>query len=168
MALLVLVGIGERGARVERVELRAGDLLIVGHGGFTSGNAAASFDDAPITIYGGGKLSTVSGELPPILERARRSNSTATVRSTPPACRSARRGKLEATDVPAARRACADAIVGKGYRHGDRRAPRTEDRSRHLAGITLFNGPRKGGNATVLAHAHLDGPGRDHLHRSRS
>src|SRR3954453_10518055 len=46
--------------------LRAGDIVIVADGGFTP-KALPKHEDAPITLHGGGKISTASGALPPIL-----------------------------------------------------------------------------------------------------
>ncbi len=107
----------------DRIELRAGDLIIVGHGGFRP-ETLPKHHDAPITIHGGGKLSTVSGELPPILETLTiEFDSHGAVDTTGLEVCTA--GKLQATDVPAARRACPDAIVGKGFGSAVVALPRT-------------------------------------------
>ena len=98
---------------VEKVELRAGDLLIVGRGGFKP-ETLPRHRDAPIKIYGGGKVSTVSGALPPILntlefefDRHGHVDTTGIEVCTA--------GKLQATTVPVARKNCPNAIVGKGF-----------------------------------------------------
>ncbi len=155
LGLLVVVGSASAVRTVERVELRAGDLLIIGHGGFTP-DALPRFHNAPIKLHGGGKLSTISGEIPPILnditfefDRHGALDTTGL-----PICT---KGKLVATDVPTARRVCGDAIVGEGF--GTALVALPEQKPIPAStGITLFNGPKKNGFATVLVHAHLDVP----------
>ncbi|HET7573511.1 MAG TPA: hypothetical protein VFJ99_00205, partial [Solirubrobacterales bacterium] len=66
-------------------------------------------------------------------------------------------GRLQATDVKAARRACPGAIVGKGK--GTAMVAFPEQRPFPVSSpITLFNGPKKHGNPTVLAHAYTTVP----------
>jgi len=155
LALLALVGTASAVKKVERVELRAGDLLIVGHGGFRP-ETLPKHQDAPIEIYGGGKLSTISGDLPPILKSITfefdRHGSVETEGLA--VCT---KGQLIATDVPAARRACGDAIVGRGAASATVVLPEQAPISAS-SGITFFNGPKKGGDDTIIAHAHLDVP----------
>jgi hypothetical protein len=132
------------------LQLRAGNILINADGGFAP-QSLPRHEDAPITIYGGGKISTVSGELPPVLETISiefdRHGSLQTAGLG--VCTAA---KLDATTVAQARRNCPGAIVGEGHGHAivvfPEQAPIPAD-----SPITLFNGPRKGGNATVIAHA---------------
>lgn len=155
LGLLAMVGMTSAAKRSDRVEIRAGDLLIVGHGGFRP-EALPKKKDAPIEIYGGGKISTVSGEYPPILDKLifefdrhghveTRGLAVCTT------------GKLQATDVPAARRNCPGAIVGKG--RGSAVVLFPEQRPIPVSSpITLFNGPKKNGNDTVIAHAFTDVP----------
>ena len=65
--------------------------------------------------------------------------------------------RLEATTVDQARAACGGAIVGKGHGHAVVVFP--ESRPINVdSPITLFNGPKKGGNPTVLAHAYTTVP----------
>ena len=85
------------------------------------------------------------------------SNSTATARSKRPACRCARMGKLVATLVKQARKACPGAIVGKGHGHAVVAFPESKPISVDSP-ITLFNGPRKHGDPTVIAHAYTTYP----------
>jgi hypothetical protein len=153
--MLGLAGIAGAVRDNDRVELRAGDLLIVGHGGFRP-ETLPRHEDAPILIYGGGKLSTVSGELPPILETLTfEFDRHGSVDTTGLAVCTA--GKLQATDVPAARRACPGAIVGEGV--GSAVVEFPEQRPIHISSpITLFNGPKLHGDDTVLAHAYTTVP----------
>lgn len=160
LSTLALVGLGIAATAsavrdVDRVEVRAGDLLLVGRGGFRP-EALPKHRDAPITLYGGGKISTVSGELPPILERLTLEfDRHGSVDTTGLAVCTA--GKLQATDVPAARRACPDAIVGKGAGSAIVAFPEQKP-FRVSSPITLFNGPKVHGDDTVLAHAYTTVP----------
>jgi hypothetical protein len=137
------------------LHLRAGDLLITAQGGF-SPKALPRDRDAPITLHGGGSLSTLSGQLPPILQTITiefdRHGSLQTLGL--PVCT---RARLVATTVRQARLNCPGAIVGRGFGKAVVKFPE-QGPIPATSPITLFNGPRKHGNATVLAHAHLDIP----------
>ncbi len=135
---------------INRVEVRAGDLLLVGNGGFRP-ETLPKHRDAPITIYGGGKISTISGELPPVLETLTfEFDRHGSVDTTGLAVCTAR--KLQATNVPAARRACPNSIVGKGF--GSAKVQFPEQAPIPVSSpITLFNGPKVHGDDSVLAHA---------------
>jgi hypothetical protein len=132
-----------------------GELVLDAEGGF-SPNALPRHHDAPIVTHGGGKLSTLSGEIPPILDtfdlefdKHGHVDTTGLSHCT--------KGKLVATTVKAARRACGDSIVGKGF--GSAIVALPEQRPLKVGSpITLFNGPKKGGDDTIIAHAHLDYP----------
>lgn len=151
VALLVLVG----AASAYALTLRAGDLVVQAEGGFTP-TALPKKKDAPITIFGSGKASTTSGELPPIVE-------TLTIEfdrhghvdtNGLEVCTAA---KLKATTVPVARRSCPNAIVGEGAGSAVVKFP--EQAPIPVSSpITLFNGPKKGGNDTILAHAYVTVP----------
>jgi hypothetical protein len=151
MALGLLIVVGTSSA----LKVRVGDLVLNADGGF-SPTALPKHEDAPITLHGGGKLSTLSGELPPIadmltIEFDRHGHVDTTGL---PVCA---RSKLEATNVPQARRNCPGAIVGKGF--GKAIVAFPEQRPIPVSSpITLFNGPRVGGNPTVYAHAFITVP----------
>ena len=152
LGLLVVVAT----ASALKVRVRFGDLILDAHGDYAP-KTLPKFKNAPIVTEGGGKLSTVSGDLPPILDtfklefdRHGALDTTGIAVCT--------KGKLVATDVPAARRACGGAIVGKGFG----RAVVAFPEQGHIdvgSPITLFNGPKEGRNDTIIAHAHLDYPG---------
>jgi hypothetical protein len=151
LALGVLLAAGSASA----LKIRAGDLILNADGGFTP-TALPKHEDAPITIHGGGKLSTLSGELPPIVETLTiefdRHGSVQT--KGLPVCTAA---KLQATTVPAARRACPGAIVGKGKGSAIVQFP--EQAPIPVSSpITIFNGPKLHGDDTVLAHAYTTVP----------
>lgn len=144
------VGLLAMASTAGALRVRVGDLVLNADGGFTP-TALPKHEDAPITLYGGGKLSTVSGKLPPIVETLviefDRHGSVQTAGL--PVCTGA---KLEATDVPTARRRCPGAIVGKGQ--GSAIVAFPEQAPIKISSpITLFNGPRKNGDPTVFAHA---------------
>jgi len=155
LGLLVAAGTASALRSIAKVELRAGDLVIVGHGGFRP-EALPRTHDAPITIEGGGKISTVSGELPPILDKLifefDRHGSVQTA-----GLQVCTKAKLVATTVAKARRACGGAIVGKGKGSAVVKFPE-QGPIPASSPITLFNGPKKHGNDTILAHAYLDEP----------
>ena len=139
-----------------RVHVRAGDLILDAEGGFAP-KALPKHKNAPIVTHGGGKLSTSSGELPPILDQfvLEFDKHGALDTTGLPVCT---RGKLVATDVAAARRACKGAIVGEGFGSAVVKFPE-QGPIKVGSPITLFNGPKKGGDDTIIAHAHLDYPG---------
>jgi hypothetical protein len=153
--LFVVVTVLATATAVSALQLRAGDILVNADGGFTP-KALPRHTDAPITIHGGGRISTVSGDVPPILETINiefdRHGSLQTA-----GLEVCTRAKLEATTVAQARRSCPEAIVGTGHGHAvvyfPEQRPIPAD-----SPITLFNGPRKGGNATVIAHAYTTVP----------
>jgi hypothetical protein len=130
--------------------LEAGDLVVNANGGFAPTRLPKT-EDAPIKIYGGGKASTKSGELPPIVETLEiefdRHGHVETKGLE--VCTS---GRLQSTTVPQARRACPNAIVGKGKGSAIVQFP--EQKPIPISSpITLFNGPKQGGNDTLFAHA---------------
>jgi hypothetical protein len=137
-----------------RVQL--GDIVIEAEGGF-SPETLPRHRNAPITLHGGGKLSTASGELPPIIKELTilfdRHGSVETTGL--PHCTKA---KLAATDTAEARRVCGAAIVGEGAGSAIVKFPEQRPITTSSP-ITLFNGPPgPNGDPTVLAHAYLSIP----------
>jgi hypothetical protein len=143
-------------ANAFHVHLVAGNLVLDAEGDFAP-KALPKHENAPITFSGGGKLSTLSGDLPPILDtfviefdKHGALDTTGLATCT--------KGKLIATDVPTARKACPDAIVGTGFGSAVVKFPEQAP-IKVGSPITLFNGPKKGADDTIIAHAHLDYPG---------
>ncbi len=139
-----------------KVHLIIGNLVLDAEGDFAP-KALPKHQNAPIVTHGGGTLSTKTGELPPILDKfvLEFDRHGALDTTGLPVCT---RGKLIATDVPAARRACGGAIVGTGFGSAVVKFPE-QGPIKVGSPITLFNGPKKGRNDTIIAHAHLDVPG---------
>jgi hypothetical protein len=137
-------------ASASALELRAGEIIINADGGFAP-KALPRHEDAPITLHGGGSISTTTGAPPPVLETIDiefdRHGSVETTGLE--ICTAA---KLEATTVAQARRNCPNAIVGTGHGHAVVYFPEQNPIPADSP-ITLFNGPPKGHDPTVLAHA---------------
>jgi hypothetical protein len=143
-------------ANAFKVHVVLGNLVLDAHGGFTP-KALPKHENAPIMTEGGGKLSTLSGELPPILDKfvLEFDKHGALDTTGLPVCT---KGKLVATTVAVARKACGPAIVGEGFGTAVVKFPE-QGPIKVGSPITLFNGPKKGGDDTIIAHAHLDYPG---------
>jgi hypothetical protein len=152
---LALVIIAVAAASAHALRLQVGDLVIEAEGGFAP-QALPKHENAPITLHGGGKISTVSGALPPILKTLDiefdRHGSVVTTGLE--VCTAA---KLKATTTARARRQCPNAIVGEGEGKAIVKFPEQAPIPASSP-ITLFNGPKQGGDPTVLAHAYLSVP----------
>jgi hypothetical protein len=153
--VLALVAAAIASASTFHQKVIQGNLVIEAEGGFTP-EALPKYKNAPIKAYGGGSISTVSHEIPPILSTFTLEFDRHGALDTThlPFCKTS---KLIATDVKHARAACGDAIVGEGY---GRAVVKFEEQGpiNVASPITLFNGPKKGGNDTIIAHAFLNYP----------
>ncbi len=155
VTVLVLAVAGTALGGATKVRIQAGNLLVIGEGGFTP-TALPKNVDAPITIFGKGRLDTVDGTLPPVLKTIEfefdKHGSVQTIGL--PVCTA---GRLQATTVPQARKLCPGAIVGKGFGRAvvdfPEQAPIPVS-----SPITIFNGPRIGGDPSVLAHFYTTVP----------
>jgi hypothetical protein len=159
VALAVAVAVAAAGALaardVSKIHIVAGNLVVDGEGGFTP-TALPKNVNAPITIFGRGKFSTIDGQLPPILKTIEfEFDKHGAVDTTGlPKCSAA---KLQATTVPQARKLCPGAIVGTGFGHAIVKFPEQGPIPANSP-ITIFNGPRVGGDPTVYAHAYTTVP----------
>ncbi len=149
LALLLLTGAAE--ARM----IRVGDIVLTAEGGF-SPTRLPKYENAPISLHGGGKVSTVSGAYPPVLEdiNIEFDRHGAVDTTGLPVCTQA---KLDSTTVVGGRNICPGAIVGKGHGHAIVVFPENGPINVNSP-ITLFNGPKKHGDPTVLAHAYTTYP----------
>jgi len=142
---------GSAGAAVVRV----GTLVLHADGGFQP-HVLPRRTYAPIHFQGYGEIKTTDGSIPPALEHVKldfdRDGHLTTAGLS--ACRPS---QLEGAATEQARHRCGGAIVGTGHIGAavglaglvrvDLRAP-----------LTLFNGPRRDGNPTVILHAQAPFP----------
>jgi hypothetical protein len=144
------------GGSAYALHLQAGNIVVDTDGGF-SPTKLPKHGFAPIKLHGYGSISTADGSPPPILKTITVwfDKHGAVVTRGLPACSQA---KLAATTTPQARKLCPGAIVGTGFGKAVVNFPEQGPIPASSA-ITLFNGPKKHGNPTVLAHAHLTVPG---------
>ncbi|HXS48319.1 MAG TPA: hypothetical protein VN756_12755 [Solirubrobacterales bacterium] len=150
-----LVALVAAGA-AQAIKLRIGNIVIVAEGGF-SPTKLPKKEDAPITLHGSARFSTVDGTRPSPLRRLvlefDKHGELETLGL--PKCTEA---KLVATTTKQARQLCPGSIVGTGF--GTAVVELPEQRPiKASSPLTLFNGPLIHGNPSVLGHAHLDYPG---------
>lgn len=154
--LIVVCALGLVGAgAAEAIKLRIGNIVITGDGGFTP-TALPKHENAPIKLYGHAKFSTVDGSRPSPLRRLVLEfdkHGAVETRGLPKCTWQ----KLIATTTARARANCRGAIVGKGFGTALVELPEQQG-IKASSPLTLFNGPKKHGNPTVLGHAHLDYP----------
>ena len=153
--LIAVVALLVAAASATALRLTVGDVLVVTDGGFTP-TTLPKHGYGPIKLHGYGKISTTDGKTPPILETLTLwfDKHGEVVTTGLPVCTS---GKLAATTPAVARKNCKGAIVGQGYGTAVVNFPEQQP-IMASSPITLFNGPRKHGNPTVLAHAYLSVP----------
>lgn len=138
------------------VRLQVGNIIVIADGGF-SPTTLPKDRFAPIKLHGYSKFETADGGIPPILDQIViwfDKHGAVETRGLP-VCTAA---KLAATTTPQARKLCPGAIVGTGFGKAVVNFPEQGPIPASSA-ITIFNGPKKHGNPTVLAHAHLTVPG---------
>ena len=140
-------------AVAERVQV--GNVVIDVDGGF-SPSSLPKKRFAPITLRVAVDISTADGTVPPPLQRMVLDfdrNGRLQTKGLP-VCQPAR---LENTTPPVARKACKQMIVGTGSATaqialpGQAPIPATSP-------LTIFNGPRRGGNPSVIIHAYATVP----------
>ena len=137
------------------IRREAGNLVVTADGGFTP-TTLPKHGFGAIRLHGFGRIGTKDGTPPPILQTVTLwfdKHGKVETRGLP-VCTI---GKLKATSVAQARRACGGAIVGKGFGEAEVIFPEQKPIPASSP-ITLFNGPKEHGNPTVLAHAHLTVP----------
>lgn len=137
------------------IRIQAGNLIAEGDGGFAP-KALPKTHDAPIKLFGHGRLYTVDGTRPSPLRHAvieLDKHGHAETRGL----EQCTMGKLVATTTKQARKTCPGAIVGTGY--GTALIELPEQRPiKASSALTIFNAPEKHGNPTGIGHAHLNYP----------
>lgn len=149
VAILAIGGIAQA------IELRVGKIIITADGGF-SPTTLPKRENAPIKLHGFAKFRTTDGSRPSPLRKLViefDKHGAVETRGLPKCTRQ----KLVATTTSTARRLCPGAIVGTGFGTAVVELPEQRPIEASSA-LTLFNGPEKHGNPTVLGHAHLDYP----------
>jgi hypothetical protein len=137
------------------LRLQLGSLVVTTDGGF-SPTTLPKKKLAPIKLHGYGKISTDDGSIPPALEQLIiwfDKHGAVETRGLAVCTK----GKLLATTTAQARRNCPDSIVGEGVGKAIVYFPESKPIPASSP-ITIFNGPPKNGNPTVLAHAYLSVP----------
>jgi hypothetical protein len=138
------------------IRLETGNLIVFGDGGF-SPQTLPKKGYKGIRFHGWGKIKTADGSLPPVIKTLTLwfdKHGKVETRGLP-VCTA---GKLAATTTAQARKLCPGAIVGTGLGKAVVAFPEQPPIAASSP-LTIFNGPRKHGNPTVLVHAHLTVPG---------
>jgi hypothetical protein len=148
-ALLVSAG------AAQAIKLQIGNIVIVADGGF-SPKTLPKRENAPIKLHGSATFKTRDGTRPsPLRTLTLEFDKHGEVETRGlPKCTMK---KLVATTVAVARKNCRGAIVGTGFGTALVQLPE-QGAIKASSPLTLFNGPEKHGNPTVLGHAHLDYP----------
>jgi hypothetical protein len=153
-AITGCVGLLSAGVAVAE-QVQAGNLIVNVDGGFTP-TTLPKHSYAPITLRASADISTADGSVPPPLTKVVIDFDRNGLLQTKglPVCRPA---QLENTTAPQARKNCKNAIVGKGTSDALIAFP---DQAPIPASspLTIFNGPRMGGNPSVIVHAYLTIP----------
>jgi len=154
VVVLVALALFAAGA-AQAIELRIGKIIITTDGGFTP-TTLPKHENAPIKLYGHAKFRTIDGSRPSPLRRLEIEFDKHGAVETR-GLQKCTQAKLVATTTARARKQCPDAIVGRGFGTAVVELPEQRPIEASSA-LTLFNGPIKHGNPTVLGHAHLDYP----------
>jgi len=146
--IALLAGIGDAAT------VRVGKLVLRADGGFEP-RLLPKRAYAPIRFQGYSEVKTTDGSQPPALTHVKldfdRDGRLTTAGL--PACRP---GEIESASPSEARGRCHGAIVGVGSLSAD--VPVAGGRIALSSKLTLFNGPRQGGDPTVILHAQAPAP----------
>jgi hypothetical protein len=151
LAAIVAVAAGSAGA----AQVRLGPLVLTADGGFTP-QALPRHRYAPIEFQGHADVRMTNGAVPPAVQRIRLAfdRDGHLVTAGLPVCAPSR---IEGATSQQARGRCRGAIVGTGHL-GAEIAPPGLAPVPIQAPLTLFNGPREGGDPTVLVHTRATYP----------
>jgi hypothetical protein len=154
IAAAVVLAIAFAASFANAATVRVGTLVLHADGGFEP-RLLPKRAYAPIRFQGYGEVKTTDGSVPPPLQHVKlefdRDGRLTTAGL--PVCRPE---KIEAASPQQARQRCAAAIVGTGRIAAAVPLPLGLIELR--SPLTLFNGPRSGGNPTVLLHAQAPSP----------
>lgn len=149
--LAILVAANLAGAATVRV----GTLVLQADGGFEP-QLLPKRTFAPIHFQGHGDIKTTDGSVPPALQHVKLEFDH-DGRLTTAGLSVCRPAEVEAATPAEARRRCAAAIVGAGRIAASVPLP-VLGRVVMSSPLTLFNGPRQGGDPTVILHAQAPFP----------
>jgi len=151
LLVLAVVGAGIADAATVRV----GTLVLHADGGFEP-RLLPKRAFAPIHFQGYGEVSTTDGSQPPALRHVKL-DFDRDGRVTAAGLRACGPAELEAASPGQARQRCRGAIVGTGSIAAEVPLP-GGGRVDLTSKLTLFNGPRQGGDPTVILHAQAPAP----------
>lgn len=153
LAAVAFAGLGA--AVAYAIELRIDNIVINADGGFTP-TALPKHENAPIKLYGHAKFSTIDGTRPsPLTKLLIEFDKHGAVETR--GLQKCTMRKLDPSTTERARKICKAAIVGKGF--GTALIILPDSRPiKASTPITLFNGPVKHGNPTVIGHGFLSYP----------
>ena len=143
------------GGSADAATVRVGTLVLHADGGFEP-QLLPKRTYAPIHFQGYGDIKTTDGSVPPALQHVKLEFDH-DGRLTTAGLSVCRPAKIEVASPEQARRRCGAAIVGTGHIAAAVPLPllgRIEMRS----ALTLFNGPRRNGDPTVILHAQAPFP----------
>lgn len=148
-ALLALCAAAPLAGVAGAATVKVGTLVLHADGGFKP-QLLPRRRFAPIRFQGYGDIKTTDGSVPPALKHVK-VEFDRDGRLTTAGLSVCRPNRIEATTVRQARRRCGGAIVGRG--HVGATISFVGIRVKVRSPLTLFNGPRRDGNPTVVAHA---------------
>lgn len=154
-AVVVVVIAAGLAATAGAIRMQVGDIVIHGDGTVIP-SKMPRYENAPLRLKMHGKLSTISGELPPVIRHILLEVDGDGEIETKglPVCSS---GTLQSTTVNAARKLCPKAIVGKGMGRGIVAFP-DQPGIDVSSPLTVFNGPSGPNRWTIYVHAHITIP----------
>ncbi len=149
------VGIATAAGGEKPVTVKVGELELTANGGFTP-KALSRTKQTPIALRAAGEVKEADGSHPPaIREVILEADKAGEVHLKGiPTCRS---GQLQATDTPAALKACKKALIGTGQ--ATAQVAFAEQRPINVnSRILVFNGGERGGKAKMYIHAYFSNP----------
>jgi len=156
LAFLLVLGLGLFVAHTANAAtVRVGTLVLHADGGFEP-RLLPKRAYAPIRFQGYGEVETTDGSIPPALRHVllEFDHDGHVTTAGLPVCRPA---QIESASPAQARRRCRSAIVGTGQVGAEVPLP-TLGLIDMNSPLTLFNGPRSGGDPTVILHAQAPSP----------
>ncbi len=155
LAALLAIGVALVAGSAGAATVRVGTLVLHADGSFKP-QALPRRTYAPIHFQGYGRIKTTDGSMPPALQHVKveLDHDGRLATAGLPVCQPA---KLEHASTRQARHRCGNAIVGVGHASAEVTFAGLA-RIDLTVPLTLFNGPRRNGNPTVIGHARAPFP----------